>query len=254
MYLMYVDESGDTGLVGSPTRFFVLSGIVVHESAWREFVQMLIAFRRTLRSVYGLPVRTELHASEYLNSRVHGLARHDRLAILRNSLDQLAKCNLISITNVVVDKQGKPLEYDVFHSAWGVLFQRFENTLIAGNFPGGYRRSHGLIITDATAGHKLARLVRKMAVHNYIPSGPAFGGGSRNVPISRVIEDPFGKDSRDTLPVQMADIVAYFLAQRLAPNSYVRRQKAQLYFDRLGPALNKHASRYDPLGLGIVRL
>ena len=31
MYLMYVDESGDSGLVNSPTRYFVLTGMVVHE-------------------------------------------------------------------------------------------------------------------------------------------------------------------------------------------------------------------------------
>ena len=31
MFLMYVDESGDAGLVGSPTRYFVLTGLVVHE-------------------------------------------------------------------------------------------------------------------------------------------------------------------------------------------------------------------------------
>ena len=49
MYLMYVDESGDTGLANSPTRYFVLSGIVVHESRWREFINALVAFRRTLR-------------------------------------------------------------------------------------------------------------------------------------------------------------------------------------------------------------
>lgn len=35
MYLMYVDESGDSGLLGSPTRYFVVSGIVLHEL--REF-------------------------------------------------------------------------------------------------------------------------------------------------------------------------------------------------------------------------
>jgi len=28
---MYVDESGDPGLVGSPTEHFLLTGLVVHE-------------------------------------------------------------------------------------------------------------------------------------------------------------------------------------------------------------------------------
>jgi Protein of unknown function (DUF3800) len=54
MYLMYVDESGDTGLGRSPTNYFALSGIIVHESRWREFINQLIAFRKTLRAVYSL--------------------------------------------------------------------------------------------------------------------------------------------------------------------------------------------------------
>ena len=128
MYLMYVDESGDTGLINSPTRYFALSGIVVHESRWRDFLNMLIALRKTLRSVYGLPVRGEIHAYEFIGRKVYGLDRHVRLAILRNVLDELAKFDFVSITNVIVRKDGKPADYDVFHAAWGTLFQRFENT------------------------------------------------------------------------------------------------------------------------------
>lgn len=250
MYLMYVDESGDTGLVGSPTRFFALSGLVVHESRWREFLQKLIAFRKTLRSVHGLPLRGEIHASEFIRSKVFNLDRHVRLAILRNTLDELAKISDVRITNVIVDKQGKPATYDVFNSAWGTLFQRFENTLVHGNFPGAHRKDHGIVITDATAGKKLARLVRKMAVINYIPNDTSmFGGGSRNIPILRVIEDPYGKDSAQTLPVQMVDVTAYFLMQRFAPNAYIRKQRAHNYFERLKPVLNVRASRYDKFGV-----
>jgi hypothetical protein len=108
MYLMYVDESGDTGLSGSPTRYFALSGIVVHESSWRDFINTLIAFRRALKTVYGLPVRAEMHASDMINHRFFNIEKHQRLAILRNTLDELGKMSFISITNVIVDKQGKP--------------------------------------------------------------------------------------------------------------------------------------------------
>lgn len=91
MYLMYVDESGDTGLTPqSPTNHFVLSGIIVHESRWRDFINALIAFRKTLRSVYGLPVRAEIHASEYINTRAHNLDKHVRLAILRYLREEIA--------------------------------------------------------------------------------------------------------------------------------------------------------------------
>jgi hypothetical protein len=66
-----------------------------------------------------------------------------------------------------------------------------------------------------------------------------------------VIEDPYGKNSAETLPIQMCDVSAYFLLQRFRPNAYIRRQRAQQYFDRLQPVLNRHASRYDPLGIVI---
>jgi hypothetical protein len=180
---------------------------------------------------------------------VHNLQRHVRLAILRNTIDELAKIGFISITNVIVDKQGKPADYDVFQSAWGTLFQRFENTMMHGNFPGAHRQDFGLVITDATAGKKLSRMVRRMARYNPIPNDARFGGGSRNIPIARVIEDPYSKDSAETLPIQMADVAAYFLMQRYAPNSYIRSKRAQFYFDRLAPVLNSKASRFDELGV-----
>lgn len=246
---MYVDESGDTGLKGSPTRYFALSGIVVHESRWRDFVETIVAFRKTLRKAYLLPVRAEIHASEFINKRAYDLDRHVRLAILRNTLDELAKIDFISITNVVVQKAGKSEGYDVFTNAWRTLFQRFENTLVHGNFPGGFRRGHGIVITDATAGRNLQLLVRKMAVFNYIPHDPRYGDGARNEPVTRIIEDPHGKDSADTYPIQMCDVVAYFLHQKFAPNAYIRRQRASSYFDRLDPVLNKHASRAHPQGI-----
>ncbi len=213
---------------------------------------VLIDFKRTMRQVHNLPMRTEIHASEYINRRIFGIQKHVRLSILRNLIDEISKLDYISITNVVVDKNGKPQDYDVFNYAWLTLFQRFENTLIHSNFPGRHRTDNGIVITDATAGHKLQRLVRKMAVHNYIPHDNHIAVGSRNMPIRRIIEDPHGKDSAQTLAVQTCDVVAYFLQQRFAPNAYVRRKKANLYFDRLRPVLNRHASRFNDLGIVVL--
>jgi len=96
------------------------------------------------------------------------------------------------------------------------------------------------------------RLVRKMAVYNPVPNAGGLGAGARNLPIRRTIEDPHSKDSRDSLPVQMCDVIAYFLSQKLRPNSYIKRTRSSDYFDRLDPILNRHASRTD--GQGIVRL
>jgi hypothetical protein len=165
-------------------------------------------------------------------------------------LDELAKMNFISITNVVVDKKGKPPNYDVFAAAWRTLFQRFENTLIHGNFPGGYQRAFGTVYTDATNGEKLTGIMRKMAVHNPIPNRG--GAGYQNTPIRRIIEDPSSRNSAHSLPIQACDVVAYFLHQKLRPNSYVKRTSAQNYFQRLDVVLNKRASTTHPLGIVMI--
>lgn len=250
MYLMYVDESGDTGLAPGGSPYFALTGLVVHESRWRDFVDVLMNFRRTMRATYKLPVRMEIHASQYLrHAPVPQMPPHVRIAILRNMLDELAQFTDISITGVIVKKTGKPSTYDVFDNAWKVLFQRFENTLKNGNFPGGYRRSYGTVFTDATNGQKLSRLMRRMAVHNPISNQSWIGAGYRQLPIQRVIEDPHGKDSRQSYLVQAVDVTAYFLMQKYAPNARIRKTGATNYYDRLLPVLNKKASGKNPLGI-----
>jgi hypothetical protein len=248
---MYVDESGDTGLVNSPTDRFVLSGLVIHESRWRDFINQMADFRKTMRAVHKLPLRTEIHAAHFIKSPpVRSMPRYTRLAILRNLLDELAKMDFISITTVVVRKQGKPADYDVFHYAWQALFQRFENTLKFGNFPGGHRNDFGIVLTDATDGKRLTRMVRRMSVVNYIPS--QFGSSSRNIPILRIIEDPHPKDSRSSFFIQAADACAYFAMQRARPNAFIKRSNAERYFDRLLPILNKKASPSHRFGVVVL--
>jgi len=50
MYLMYVDESGDSGIINSPTKYFILTGMVFHELRWRLLLDELKTFRRHLRA------------------------------------------------------------------------------------------------------------------------------------------------------------------------------------------------------------
>ena len=91
----------------------------------------------------------------------------------------------------------------------------------------------------------IRKIYRKMHVINYIPS---YFGGSRNLPIQFVIEDPVFKDSKQSYFVQLADITAYFTMQHLCPNKFVKRQGAKKYFERLEPVMIKQASPTDPFG------
>lgn len=67
MYLLYVDESGDTGLLNSPTNYYILSVLVIHESSWSELLANLVTFRRYLRDKFGLKLRDEIHCNEMIN-------------------------------------------------------------------------------------------------------------------------------------------------------------------------------------------
>lgn len=118
MYLTYVDESGDCGMVNSPTRHFVLTGLVIHELHWSAALDRLVAFRRRMRDAYNLAMREELHIPAMISSpgALVRIPRHDRLPIIRVFAGELAAMSDLRVINVVVDKNGKAGSYDV--SGW----------------------------------------------------------------------------------------------------------------------------------------
>lgn len=121
MYLMYVDESGDSGLLPmSPTRFFALSGLVVHELKWKDLYEELLNFRRFLRDNFGLKLREEFHSAALMRhpGKIKRIEKHNRLAMIRLFASKLSQLPYLSLINVVVDKSDKTEGYDVFTTAW----------------------------------------------------------------------------------------------------------------------------------------
>jgi Protein of unknown function (DUF3800) len=257
MYLMYVDESGDAGMINTPTRYFVLTGLVVHELRWQQYFDQMVAFRQRMRILYGLKLREEIHAGAMM-SRPGPLARikpHNRLNIIRNFADEIATMSDINIINVLVDKDNKTPDYDVFGNAWRCLLQRFENTLSNRNFRGPANSvDKGIVIADNTDNKKLVKLLRKMRRFNPIPSMVGYGTPYRNILVTDIIEDPSFRESSESLYIQAADTVAYLLYQYFAPSGKIRKRGAQKYFEHIKPVLCTKATTKDPLGMGIVRL
>lgn len=181
MYLLYVDESGDVGSKPGSSRYFALSGFVVHELRWHDTLQRIIDFRRGARVKYGLKLRDEIHASHFIHKPgdLARIAKSMRLRLLRDVIDLQATLPDVSILNVIVDKQGKPESYDVFVSAWRTLIQRFENTNSHRNFPGPRNaEDFGVLIVDQTDEVKLRTLTRQMRVYNPVPNMDGMGIGS----------------------------------------------------------------------------
>ncbi len=253
MYLLYVDESGDIGLAGSSTRYFVLSGIVVHELRWRSTLENILRFRKELRASYGLKLRHEIHASAFIHAPkdLVYIPKWNRLRILRDVVTFESNLTDISIINVVVDKSMKPEGFDVFDCAWKTLLQRFHNTIQHKNFPGPQNPDErGIVIADETDGNKLRHILRRMRRYNPVPN--MYGAGFRMIDLDLMIEDPVHRHSGDSYSIQLADVNAYLLTQRLNPCGYIRKKGGRGYFDRLDPVLCKVASKTD--AQGIVRV
>lgn len=123
MYAVYVDESGDVGSKPGSSRYFALNGFVVHELRWHDTLNSIIDFRERARVKYGLKLREEIHASHFVHKPgdLARIAKSIRLRLLRDVIDFQASLPDVSILNVVVDKNGKPADYDVFQFAWRAL-------------------------------------------------------------------------------------------------------------------------------------
>jgi len=256
MYLMYVDESGDYGLAGSPTDYLILTGLIVHELRWGDYLKELLTLRRRLRDNFGLRLHEEFHASNLVTrpGSLLRIKRHKRLAMIRQYADALANLRDLAVLNVVVKKSGKSDDYDVFGNAWRALTQRFENTLSYQNFPGPANPDErGLIISDHTDDKKLIRLIREMRHYNPVPHSTPYGStGYRHMPLKYLVEDPNFRESAHSYYIQSVDLCAYLLHQWINPNKYMRKKGGRAYFKRIEPILCKVAARSDPYG--IVRL
>lgn len=251
MYLMYVDESGDTGVVNSPTPYFMLSSLIVHELRWQACLDRLVAFRRRMRDAFGLKMNEEIHAAAMIRGPgpLARMRRNDRLTIIRMFADEIAQLPDVRSINVVAVKRAGDSSSDVFDRAWRALIQRFENTLSRGNFPGPKNpEERGLIFCDNTDA-RLNTLVRRMRRYNPVPNQAAFGGGFRNLRLTYVVEDPIHRDSVKTYFVQAVDTIAYLIYQGKQPNSYMRRKGARTYFKRLSPIYLRRANLKNRFGI-----
>lgn len=254
MYLMYVDECGDKGMSHDSSRYFILSGMVVHESNWLEFGKAMSRAKHKAYNDYGLDTRLELHAKSMLgrSEKEYALiSKHARVLLLRDILRAEAACtDFIRIINVVVDKEDKSYGFDVFTAAWDALINRFETTIRKSNFPADSSlvREHGLLVVDETDENALRKHVRQMRWNNMIPSKINPGGTYQNNLVS-VIEDPMHRKSDNSIFIQLSDVNAYFLKQKIEPNTTMKKHNAQFFFEILEPVLLKEASRKDPLGI-----
>lgn len=243
---------------GTRTRYFCLTGLVVHELRWKETLSELLQFRHSIKRHYKVYLDDELHAADMITKpsrlaeSLQRLKKHERLAILRHYADRIATLSDISLINIVVDKEdGVPSKEEVFRRAWYTLFQRFENTIRHQNFPGPKNPDDkGIVFPDKTDGTRLKRYLERMRLSNPFLIRQRSGAHSyKDEPVRLIIEDPVMRDSGESYFVQTADCAVFLLKQHIQPSAYMKKHGGNAYFHRLNPVLCKHASNKNPEGI-----
>jgi Protein of unknown function (DUF3800) len=240
MQFIYVDESGDPGVMRSDGRrgasaHFILSSVRVSEAHWLGTLSAFADVRRRILESHHLPAWTEIHAREIVHPRnaspFRGLRnRKARIALLRELLETLADSLVhIEIASVLVNKpnHGEPL--NAYDAAWAALLGFWNRELLSDD-----PEQRGIVLADETNESRLRRLVRRLRRGMSI--------GSRGVdssdPMSQLVEDPVLRESHHSFLIQLADLTAYTLYLRQCPRGALRRYNGHELYELLQPRLS----------------
>jgi hypothetical protein len=235
MHLFYIDDSSEGGQYG-------FSAIGVPSESWRETFSTIKGWRQQLKESDGIYMRKELHATELVAGRgaisPHVVPKGRRCQIFRDGLSMLASMDQLLLFTVILSRQDWAFER---------LLNRINRTMVA-------MGSHALLISDEGKEGVYTKLVRKMSVHNPIPSQYGVwlktGQSTRNIPIERILEDPIFRPSQRSYLLQMADLCAFSLIRYVRG---VRPEKTKYglhtAFELLEPICCKEANPKHPLGV-----
>lgn len=235
MHLTYIDDSRDEHMC-------VFSALAVPAAEWRNAFAQVRQFRRDLRRTDGIFVYKEFHATDFVAGRGQiadrVVPKGRRVSIFLDALRLVATLPGARLFNAVFP----PAEDE---RAFERLLNRINRTMQAWD-------SRTILIVDEGKEAAYTRLARRMGVYNPIPSRfGAWPGGTatRNIPIERIIEDPFFKESQQSYFIQLVDFCAYVLLRRERPIPSKTRYGIHQAFNLLQPILVLEASQQDPEGI-----
>jgi len=238
MHFVYIDDSTER-----PRHIF--SALCIPTENWNAVFAEIKAWRQFLRSNDDIPLRYELHARKFISGRGTGgtlrtITRHRRAQIFTGafrlcaSFQQYGVCSL----NACFGNDNQDMAFEN-------LLNRINRTMVRlGSF------AH-LICDEGKEAH-YTKIVRRMRVHNPIPSNRGLwedGSLTRNITLERIIEDPQFKSSDRSYLIQMADFIAFGLLRREAPTPRIKRYGIHKAFDQLLPILVTQANRRDDFGV-----
>jgi hypothetical protein len=205
VYLAYFDESGDAGVVNSPTKYFVLCCVLVHEKQWLETLDGLVAMRRRMRELHGISTRPEIKSTDIRRGRgpLLGLrwSPSRRMEFYANVMRYQASLKGLTVFAIAVNKAGANANgWEPRATAWEFGLQRVNRFC-------GTDDERAMLFPDEGHFPFIRRLIRRMRRFQTVPR--RWGGGSFSVPATRIVEDPNDRTSEDSYFIQLADWDAY---------------------------------------------
>lgn len=250
MYILYVDESGDSGnyIEGKSKNspHYILSAVILSQDDWMNVLEKLKKLRGEINENYGLSPRVEIHASELIRinkiEEYKKIPKRKRLEILEFYSSHIPDIfHNSKILNICLDKTNQKSKQDIQELAWSRLIQRFDTYLSK------TVNDKGIIISDTMNQESLIRsTIRKMRIYNPVPSH--YGSYYAN-PIKNVIEDAFNRDSKHSYFIQTVDVIAQILYRKEYPKTSLKKYNVDKYFYKLEPILLTEASRNDEYGI-----
>ena len=215
MYLMYVDESGNTGTDydNKSQPLFVLAGIIVEDINWHKINDI---FEEEKIKIYPEFKENEIHASELFNAPKNSIFKkytwEDNLKALEKIVDIITNLNLmltftcinkIQFKKHLNDTFGNNVKIDPYLYAFGLTYDSFSESLGT--------KHRGIILTDEinNISNNLELLYPKLTVNR-----------------KNIIEKSFYLDSKKNNFIQIADICALYINKYFCiTNDYCRYNK-----------------------------
>lgn len=238
MWFAYIDESKDSG------QLFIYTALIINGERWAGIFEKVRAFRKKLKVDHGIYLSKELHAWKFAAGKGmiadRPISKEKRAAIYREVLQFIVDSKCFRVMSSCNRKE----EY---------AFERLMNRI---NRTAESEDANFLLFFDQGAQVEITRRIRRMRVHNPIPSsGGSWDSGSKtkNIPLSKCIEDPVFKDSKASYFIQLADFCAYALLRMERPLESRTSLGYDGMYEILRPVSTEITNRSDPKKMGIIR-
>lgn len=204
MYLVYFDESGDTGVVNSPTEWVTLNAVLVHESVWMDTLEELHGLRSDLHVRYGIDSRRELKAVHFRDGQgafaeLH-MTRAQRLEIYKEIMTFQAQLNVKTYSVAVRKSHAVQQGWDLRYLPWVCALKRLQEFCQE-------RDERATLYPDEGHGYVIRQCVRQLRRYGRLPT--RLGPSPVGITLNRILEDPSERRSQDSAFVQLADLNAY---------------------------------------------